>query len=259
MGAPDLSGWQDALEAVAARLSHRIADRVMVLAETASTQDAARALADGRPGLVVVAGRQTGGRGRLGRRWSDPGGHGLALTLVLDAGRCTPGFASLAAGVAAAEAVVRSVPVAPVGLRWPNDVVEKSSGRKVGGALIERFGTVLAVGVGVNVLQREHDWPAELRGIATSIAELGGGSSRIDVGTCLLQTLDEAFGASPESLADRWRRRDVLTGRAAAFVHDSRRHEGTVEGIDPASHIVLRLPSGERIRLPALTTSLVRE
>ncbi len=259
MGGEDLSGWQDALAAVAARLPRRIADRVMVLAETASTQDAARAFADGRPGLVVVAGRQTGGRGRLGRRWSDLGGHGLALTLVVDADRYAPGFASLAAGVAAAEAVARCVRESSIGLRWPNDVVERGSGCKLGGVLIERFGAVLAVGVGINVLQREQDWPSDVRGVATSVAELGGGSSRIDVATYLLEELDEGFGSPPESLTEQWRRRDVLTGRAAVFVHDSRRHEGMVEGIDPASHIVLRLASGEHIRLPALTTSLVRE
>ena len=43
-----------------------------VVAETGSTQDSARRLG-ARPGDVVVAGRQSAGRGRLGRRWADTG------------------------------------------------------------------------------------------------------------------------------------------------------------------------------------------
>ncbi|MDA0214648.1 MAG: biotin--[acetyl-CoA-carboxylase] ligase, partial [Planctomycetota bacterium] len=67
--------WPDALEA---SIAHCASWRsVTVLRETASTQDHARNL---EVGSVVVAGRQTAGRGRLGRSWIDTAEDGLALS-----------------------------------------------------------------------------------------------------------------------------------------------------------------------------------
>ncbi len=79
-------------------------DRVMVLAETESTQDAAMRLCGGRPGLVVIAGRQTKGRGRLGRLWADTSHLGVAMTFVFDGKAYDDAHLSLAVGVAASKA-----------------------------------------------------------------------------------------------------------------------------------------------------------
>ena len=62
-----LHRWADDLETHLSGLDLLGLDRVVVLAETASTQDAALRHAGGKPGLLCMTGRQTGGRGRLGR------------------------------------------------------------------------------------------------------------------------------------------------------------------------------------------------
>jgi BirA family biotin operon repressor/biotin-[acetyl-CoA-carboxylase] ligase len=111
--------------------------RLIRLASTPSTQDVARGLP---VGSVVVADQQTSGRGRLGRRWEAPPGSALLASFVLTA----RSLASLAAGVAAAEACGRSVR-----LKWPNDLL--LDGRKVAGVLIERRGERCVVGIGVNL------------------------------------------------------------------------------------------------------------
>src|SRR5262249_20380373 len=124
---PEVQTWADRLEAAIAR--HRITctGRVAVLAETVSTQDAALAMSGGLPGLLVLAGRQVGGRGRLGRSRADTRSFGLAATFVLD-GRDRPAAPlSLSAGVAACLAVEEATGgLADIGLRWPNDVVERT-------------------------------------------------------------------------------------------------------------------------------------
>lgn len=252
----EITGWHDRLSDAIARRGVRIADRVVVLAETGSTQDAARAGAGGRPGLVVVADRQASGRGRLGRAWVQREGLGVAMTVVLGAAEHTPERVSLAAGVAAAGAVAELVPGVPIGVRWPNDVVERVRGRKLAGVLVERADGLLLVGIGINVLQEPEDWTGDLRGRAASIRELGGSAARVEVAERVLVELDRALGLSAQDLGRAWAELDVLRGTRAAFLHDGRRWSGVVEGIDPASAIMLRLDDGSAVRLPALTTSM---
>ena len=108
---------------------------------------------------VLLAERQTGGRGRRGRDWASP----LAANLYLSVSRQfggglarLPGL-SLVAGIATAEAL-RALGHGRVRLKWPNDVVVADDGglRKLGGLLVEgggeHAGPVRAVlGLGLNV------------------------------------------------------------------------------------------------------------
>ena len=111
--------------------------------ELASTNDTAAALAaaGAADGTVVLADRQTAGRGRRGRVWDSPAAAGLYLSVILR-GRQSP-VVTLLAGVAVAEAVQGTAGVA-VDLKWPNDVVappaggrSASLGPKVAGILTE--------------------------------------------------------------------------------------------------------------------------
>src|SRR5436190_5179882 len=123
----DLIGLSTRLEGTIAGLAAKWVRHVMVVRETGSTQDFAKSIARGAAGLVVIAGRQTQGRGRLGRRWADTSHLGLAMTFVID-GRGKAEQLAIAAGVAACRAVEGCVGPGRVGLRWPNDVVERAAG-----------------------------------------------------------------------------------------------------------------------------------
>ena len=252
-----LNTWADALRSALAGRGIAAFDRVVVLERTASTQDAARAMAGEQPGLVVLAGQQTSGRGRFGRAWDQGAGKGLAMTAVLDASIDAPRLA-LATGVAVARAIRRLAPAAGIGLRWPNDAVETGQGRKVAGVLVERVGRVDFVGFGVNVHQQAGDWPEHLRGTATSLAELGSTTDRVDTAIEVLAALDGALLLSAPDLAAEWRGYDVLAGRLATFTCEGREVTGIVESIDPAHAITLRLPDGGRRVLNASSASLIR-
>ncbi|MFN3703615.1 bifunctional biotin--[acetyl-CoA-carboxylase] ligase/biotin operon repressor BirA [Thermomonas sp.] len=108
---------------------------------------------------VLLAERQTGGRGRRGRSWASPLAAHVYLSLVrcFQGGLARLGGLSLVAGIAAAEAL-QALGVAEVRLKWPNDlVVADAAGlRKLGGLLVEgggeAGGTARAViGLGLNV------------------------------------------------------------------------------------------------------------
>jgi BirA family transcriptional regulator, biotin operon repressor / biotin---[acetyl-CoA-carboxylase] ligase len=252
-----ISLWADALEQLILGSSIACIDRVRVMAETTSTQDACRAAAAGKPGLLVVADRQTGGRGRLGRVWTHAGELGIAATFALDETLSAPMLA-MAGGLGACTAVQQSTSTL-VGLRWPNDVVERTdegNGRKIGGVLVERGGGVALLGVGINVRQTEAVFLPDIKGRAASIAMLGGESTRLEVLFALVRALDRALRMGVEGLAAAWRKQDCLIGLEREFEHDGRRVRGIVMDIDPLGRIVLETKQG-LVSLPALTTSLV--
>ncbi len=138
-------------------------DLLIVLDEVDSTnRDALERAADGAPhGTVVVARRQTAGRGRQGRSWLSGDG---ALTLsVIVRGHGVDGLLPLRAGLAVARTAGSAARV-----KWPNDVLV--DGRKVAGILVESAGDGAAVvGIGVNVAPGEAELAPELAGRAGTL------------------------------------------------------------------------------------------
>lgn len=224
--------------------------RAIVLHETASTQDAARRL-NLKPGDVVTAGRQTQGRGRLGRSWCDDAGEGTAVTAVLH--RDAPERLAIAAAVAAtltAESILKRT----VGIKWPNDIMVEN--RKLAGILVEQSSEIALLGIGMNVLQRS--WPAELKHIAISMAELGVSPERCRVLAELLRTLNEVLRWDQDQLIDAFSARDILRGTRARFRCEEKEIEGVVSAIDPMDGLTVQTHGGE-IRLPAATTRVLKD
>lgn len=187
-------------------------------------------------------------------------GHVGQGSLPLDPGVLSIGI-GLAACVACEQVLGAGSPV--LGLRWPNDVVERTSGRKVAGVLIERFSDVYVVGVGVNCAQRRTDWPAALRGRAVSLVEIDSSVARAtlrgDVAATIVGAIVRTLGMSGAEIARAWIGRDTLVGTRRVFEHDGRRIAGMVESIEPRSHLLVRSQDGVAHRLPAISTSMVHD
>lgn len=251
MSFPSLDLWPARLEEALDRCGRHLR-AVRVVAETGSTQDVAREL-DWPPGLVVVAGRQTAGRGRLGRGWADTGDEGIALTAVV---RVESDDAAerlvLASAVAAARAIDRAAGLT-VGIKWPNDLVV--DGRKLAGILIERRSDIAAIGVGINVAQRS--FPAELAERATSVALAAHGAApdRLEVLAELLPALDAALAEPLAGLEAAFHQRDALRGGRASFETPFGVVEGTVHEVRPTQGLLVDV-GAERRFLAAATTSV---
>ncbi len=200
-----LTDWADRIEAVIDATPGSCVDRVVVLAETASTQDAASAHAGGRAGLLVLTGRQSDGRGRMGRAWADTAGDGLAVTFALPDDPRDPGELAAVGGIAAHDAINAVAPGVMLKLKRPNDVLALDAdglARKISGVLIERRGGLTLIGVGVNVAQTS--WSSELRGSAVSLAQLGVVVDRVDVAEWLVRSMSNAVRLSPQEIEARW-------------------------------------------------------
>ena len=101
---------------------------------------------------VVVADRQSEGRGRQGNRWESAAGTGLWMSAAL------PALSGVAPGLLLQRAMVTAAQVLDpegriLGLKWPNDLVAWNQGRlvKLGGILGEQIGGRLILGLGVNL------------------------------------------------------------------------------------------------------------
>lgn len=247
-----LESWPDALERVCAGLRH--IRKVRVLRETASTQDAAVAC-EMEAGLLVTAGRQTAGRGRLGSAWADTADQGVACTFVVQPRAVE--MLSIGAAVAVARAardVLGAAQADRVGLKWPNDLLARCDDgalRKLAGVLIEvRDGRAL-IGVGMNVLQE--GFPAELGDRAVSLAQLRCGADRLQVIERLLSRMDEALDLDAEALAELWAQLDRTVGLRLRFQTPQGAVEGQVLRCDPMRGLEVRTEKGP-VWLPAATT-----
>ena len=178
-------------------------------AEVESTNDVARewALAGAPSGALVVAARQTRGRGRRERRWLSPAG-GLYTSFVLrPEGPPTQAPVLAMIGALAAYRALVKVGVNELRIKWPNDVL--CGGRKIGGVLIEpRVGgdriEFVVMGIGVNVARLPADCPSELRAASTSCAEEGVRIRAAELQQLLVASLRGLLLESETALRAAW-------------------------------------------------------
>ncbi len=203
---------------------------------------------------VLLAERQTAGRGRRGRTWASPLAAHLYLSLQrrFDGGVAALAGLSIAAGVAAAEAL-RALGFATVGLKWPNDLVAGDA--KLGGILIEfggeDVGVVRAViGIGINVRMPEAVG-AGIDQAWTDLRQLGAPlPSRNVLAAALIGAQVVAIeqfavsGLAP--FVTRWRALDALGGRAVEVIAGDHREPGIAMGIDDRGALRVRHADGER-------------
>ncbi|HEX8648327.1 MAG TPA: biotin--[acetyl-CoA-carboxylase] ligase [Thermoleophilaceae bacterium] len=213
------------------RVHHRLTD---------STNQRAKELADrGAPhGTVVTAGEQTAGRGRQGRSWVAPPGAAVLMSAVmrdLDSMSMLP----LGAALAVCDAAEACAPVR-CAIKWPNDVWIE--GRKLSGILVEGRPAAgwAVVGIGLNVLTREDEFPPELRETATSLAAAGGDAGVGEALDALVAGLDRWLDAPAAEILGAWRERDALHGRTIRWGDG----EGVAAGIDDSGSLLVDTDAG---------------
>lgn len=232
------------------------ADRIVYCPTVGSTNDLAKQLArSGAPqGTAVIAGQQTGGRGRIGRSFHSPSGKGLYASLILRP-QCAPGellHLTCCAGLAAREAVHSLCPVVP-DLKWTNDLVLGT--KKLGGILTElglrSDGTVdfAILGVGVNCLHGREDFPPGLEDTAVSLAMVTEAPPSVpQLAAALLTQLSQlstCLLTQKEALLNRYRAACCTLGREVALVGSDGhvRHAAALD-IDGNGALLVRFPDG---------------
>lgn len=218
-----------------------------------STNEQAKRAADplGGRAICYLAERQTGGRGRLGRRWVSPFARNLYLTVAweFDGGLAVVEGLSLAVGVAARSALA-AVGVTDIGLKWPNDLLR--SGRKLGGILIEVIGDPQGVcrvitGIGINVAMPA----AAACAIDQPWRDLSDCRvSRDRLAAALLDQLLPLLHGFPErgfrAYREEWEAAHVHQDRSVRISTGSRVIDGIARGVNAQGALALECPDGLR-------------
>lgn len=221
-----------------------------------STNTLAKALASqGAPhGTVIVAGSQTGGRGRLGRSFHSPEGTGLYFSAILRPNCDAADLMHLTCAVAVAVSdAIETVCGAKPGIKWINDLVWGT--RKVGGILTELTlvpgRTQVAgaiVGIGINCRQQEEDFPPELRSIAGSLSMVTSQDvSPAALAAAIMEqlsNLDSRLLTDKNAIMDQYRANCITLGREVSLHRADTVTHATAVGIDDDGALLVRYADG---------------
>ncbi|MCI8565346.1 MAG: biotin--[acetyl-CoA-carboxylase] ligase [Lachnospiraceae bacterium] len=210
-------------------------------------------------GALIVAEKQTAGKGRRGRSWSNTPGECLQMSLLLRPS-LTPNETAgltLVAALAVCRAVESVLPSLRPQIKWPNDVIVGT--KKICGILVELLldagQNIVVIGIGVNV--NNMCFPGELREKATSL--------RLETGRPVeRELLMERIWQDFETLYERYQltnnmrglkpdyeQRLVNIGRPVCVRYAAESLEGIAEGIDTEGRLLLRGNDGIQRRIDA--------
>jgi BirA family biotin operon repressor/biotin-[acetyl-CoA-carboxylase] ligase len=203
--------------------------------------------------FVVLAERQTAGRGRRGRKWASPFAENIYYSLVLriEGGMRQLEGLSLVVGLAVMQ-TLRELGVRDAGLKWPNDVLVGQ--KKIAGILLELVGdpadvchVVLGVGINVNMQMTE-----EVDQQWTSMRlETGKAFDRnhlvANLGLMLQRYLSRHQASGFTAIQAEWEQNHLWQGRAVSLIAGVNQIDGIVMGIDQQGGLRLKVGGVEKV------------
>ncbi|MGZ7459296.1 bifunctional biotin--[acetyl-CoA-carboxylase] ligase/biotin operon repressor BirA [Pseudomonas sp. Ma2-10] len=203
--------------------------------------------------FLVLAERQTAGRGRRGRKWVSPFAENIYYSLVLriEGGMRQLEGLSLVVGLAVLQAL-RELGISGAGLKWPNDVLVGQ--KKIAGILLELVGdpadvchVVLGVGINVNMQitdEVDQQWTSvrlESGKVFDRNHLVGALGAMLQAYLCRHQV--DGFSA----IQAEWEQNHLWQGRAVSLIAGANRIEGEVLGIDSQGALRLKVGGVEKI------------
>lgn len=217
-----------------------------------------RARQGAREGTLVVADRQTAGRGRRGRGWESEPGEGLYMTLILrpeDLPACRAPELIFPPCMALCRAL-RVVSGLDVRIKWPNDLV--ASQKKIVGILLEMSALEdrvdwAVVGMGVNLRGSRI---GEVVPHAASLEMLGCRDVDRDALIGRFETeLSEIYGRWARSglagVLEEYRALSLTIGRPVRVLGGDGQYEGFAEGIAPDGALLVKRDGGAQEKVYA--------
>jgi len=245
-----------------------IGRKIVVLDVVDSTNTFAMGLTGGESahGTVVIAERQTKGRGRMGREWISQPGLDITMSVILKPSIMVSDVTLLTVLVSVACCIaLRETTGLRVTLKWPNDLMV--NGKKMGGILTEIRAaadkvTAVVIGIGINLNSLGNDLPPEVRTRATSAkSETGREYERTPVIAAICDGLDSWYETllreGSGRLLDAWRNLSSMLGGFVTVISGKETLRGIAKDIDDRGMLLLELPSGAVKKLSSgeVTTS----
>jgi len=224
-------------------------EKILYRFKVSSTMDVAKELAEKREKAIVIAEKQTSGRGRLERIWESSFG-GLWMTLIVFDQRPLKEALSLTflSALAVAEALRNSYNLSPK-LKWPNDVLLDE--KKVGGILLELKGEAdlvkyALIGIGVNLNNKVSHLPFEQKAISVS-EYLGRKVDRFAFLKELLIEFESIYlNLSAKEILKQWKSLASTIGKKVMIRTFNERIEGFALDVDDDGALIVETESGIR-------------
>ena len=223
---------------------------VRVFDEIDSTNtEAKRMVLDGFAGdALLVAHRQTAGRGRMGRSFYSPAQTGAYFSILhtLNTPLCDAVAITSAASVAVMRAI-RTLAGIQTDIKWVNDLYYNK--KKVCGILTEAVSAGesanVIVGIGINL--DTNDFPEELAAIAGSL------NAQIDVAKLIAEIYRQISfclqDASNREWLEDYRKHSMVLGRKVAWSDAEGPKTGLAKAIDEDGALLIREENGNLVRL----------
>ena len=237
----------------------RFGSRVVSFTETESTNQTALELGrqSAPEGTIVVADRQSRGRGRLGRTWLAPGGTGILVSVLLRPITLSPrhtAWLTLMAAVSVTKLIMRHADI-EARIKWPNDVLVGD--QKICGILTEMVAEqdrieYAVVGIGLNVNQSRSQFAAQIRPSAASLKTVTGKQfNRARLLRGLLEILEHDYyrliSDGVEDTRQQWMRHSATVGRDVVCRWNDTVVEGKAVGLADDGALMVRQSDGSEI------------
>jgi BirA family biotin operon repressor/biotin-[acetyl-CoA-carboxylase] ligase len=225
---------------------------ILYYPEVTSTMDRAKDLARKNcpDYTVVVAGRQTKGRGRLKRQWlSDDGGLYFTMVLRPDIPVLLSSRVNFLASLTLAR-VLRELFQIDAAVKWPNDILV--DGRKISGMLSELEAETdrilfISIGMGINV----NNDPSVAEPGASSLKKITGReiSKKMLLARFLAEFEKRLRKAEFENVISEWKKYTVTLNRRVKIVTHKEVSEGLAVDVEEDGALVLELADGTRKKI----------
>jgi len=208
-------------------------------------------------GTLIIAERQSGGKGRLGRKWFSPAG-GIWLSIILYP-QLSPSYISrvtLMTAVAAVKAIEICTQIEPQ-IKWPNDILINE--KKVCGILTEMSAELdiinwVVVGIGVNVNIDHQRFPEDIQANTISLKEVSGEEVlRVKLAQTFLQEFEKYYEKLKRkefsSILKEWKLYSHTLGKKIRVDMGERIITGEAIDINEEGALILKKEDGELIKI----------
>ncbi|MBA7548755.1 Bifunctional ligase/repressor BirA [subsurface metagenome] len=208
-------------------------------------------------GTLIIAERQSAGKGRLGREWFSPAG-GIWFSIILYP-QLSPSYISritLMTAVAAVKAIKICTQIKSQ-IKWPNDILINE--KKVCGILTEMSAELdiinwVVVGIGVNVNIKQQEFPEDIRERTTSLKEVSGKKVlRVKLAQVFLQEFEKYYEILKRRefsfILKEWKLYSHTLGKKIRVDTGERIISGEAVDINEEGVLILKKEDGELIEI----------
>ena len=208
-------------------------------------------------GTIIIAEKQSAGKGRLGRKWFSPAG-GIWLSIILYP-QLPPSYIpriTLMTAVAAVKAIKISTQIEPQ-IKWPNDILINE--KKVCGILTEMSAELdiinwVVVGIGINVNIDHQEFPEDIQENTISLKEvLGKEVLRVKLIQAFLWEFEKYYESLKRrefsSILKEWKLYSHTLERKIRVDMGERIITGEAVNINEEGALILKKEDGELIKI----------